>query len=416
MVRNKQEVVKVSIILPVYNHARWVGQAIHSVLSQTLGDFELIIIDDASQDASREVIDSVCQSAQDSRVRTICHAENRGAPASINEGLQQARGKYFAILNSDDVWDAGRLERLVSVAEAGGIDFMAADIMLLDADSQPKEHRESHWVSWFESLKQDYAGHGDFWATLLRGNFLITTSNFFFHHRVFEQVGGFADWRYVHDYDYALRVLLAGFRVQFLAGEKLLGYRLHDTNTIREKPLAAIEENMRLLLDYLPQLGNVLNAQRLQGLQVQLQNLYRYTREEWLTAVHERLLQKEQELLPLIEDRDRWIDERDAVIAKLSGQLELQGGWIADRDRWIAERDSLLQQQRSGLQDRDNWIADRDRWIAERDRWIAERDELIRRLQRDQQALLNSRSFRLGSFLLSPMRWFRQRFNEVSHA
>ncbi|QLQ30396.1 MAG: glycosyltransferase family 2 protein [Candidatus Thiothrix singaporensis] len=171
---------KVSVVLPVYNHARWVKQAIDSVLAQSFPAFECIIIDDASQDASWEVIQSTCQTAPEMRWHCLRHDANLGAPASINQGLQLAQGDYIAILNSDDVWDAERLQRLVTLAETQGLDFISTDVAVLDADSHPKEQDEPHWVAWFEGLKQDYADQQDFWATLLRGNCLITTSNFFF--------------------------------------------------------------------------------------------------------------------------------------------------------------------------------------------------------------------------------------------
>ena len=422
--------VKVSVILPVYNHARWVRQALDSVLAQSFTDVELIVIDDASQDASWEVIQAVCQENPAVAWQCLRHKTNQGAPASINEGLQLAQGDYLAILNSDDVWDAKRLERLVTLAERESVDFISTDVALLDGDSKPKEAAEPHWVTWFEALKQDYLTHADSWATLLRGNFLITTSNFFLHRRVYTQVGGFAELRYVHDYEYALRVWLAGFKTRFLLGEKLLGYRLHDSNTIREKPLAAIEENMRLLLGWLPRLQRVLDWQRLRGLETQLQDLYRYTREEWQTVVHQRLRVREQELFPLIADRDGWIAERDQVIADLQQYLVQHQQWLAERDSWvserngwIAERDAVIQLQGKHLTERDaviqlqgQHLIERDRWVADRDGWIAERDTLIGELQQHYHAVLASRAFRLGEALLHPLRRCRQWFMGVGHA
>lgn len=441
---HKQGEIRVSVILPVYNHARWVEEAINSVLAQTFHSFELFIIDDASQDTSWDVIQKLCRTHQDPRIHCVRHANNQGAPASINEGLARAQGEYLCILNSDDVWDEQRLARLVAVAAEQSVDFLASDVALLDPDSQPKEDREPHWVAWFEGLKQDYAQHHDVWASLLRGNYLISTSNFFFHRRVLEQVGNFADLRYVHDYEYLLRVWQAGFQLQFLVGEKLLGYRLHDRNTIREKPLAAIEENMQMLLRYLPQLQPQLTSQRLQGLEIQLQDLYRYTREEWLTALHERSLEKDQAFLPLLADRDRWVAERDAWlaerdaiiqqqtthIASLQQQVQEHQQWVADRDQWIGERDtwlverddiiqqqaSALEQQQQHLQQQAQWVADRDRWISERDQRIQEQQQQVQRLQAQQKALLASRAFRLGSALLAPLRRCRQLFTEVKHA
>ncbi|QLQ30397.1 MAG: hypothetical protein HZT40_00825 [Candidatus Thiothrix singaporensis] len=251
-----------------------------------------------------------------------------------------------------------------------------------------------------------------------------------FHRRVYERVGQFAELRYVHDYDYALRALLAGCSMAFLVGEKLLGYRLHGSNTIREKPLAAIEENMQLLLGWLPALSPVLDERRLFGLERQLKDLYRYTREEWLTAVHEHLQAREGELLPLIADRERWITERDHWIAErdqiITGQqglLAQQQQWLADRDQWItdrdgwlAERDAVIRLHTEQLEQHARWVADRDQWITDRDGWLAERDALIRQLQQQRQELLDSRAFRLGQALLNPLRWCRQRFMEVSHA
>ncbi len=415
--------IKVSVIMPAFNHARWVREALLSVLNQSCRAIELIVIDDASADATWAEIQSVREQFPEQAFYAVRHVNNQGAPATLNEGLQQAQGEYIAIINSDDVWDSSRLQRLLTLAETTGADFISTDMALLDADSQPAEAGEPHWVAWFEGLKQDYARHTDLLATLLRGNCLITTSNFFFHRRVYERVGEFADLRYVHDYDYALRVLDAGFQMQFLSGETLLGYRLHGTNTIREKPLAAIEENMRLLLGWLPCLHERFDEQRLQGLQTQLQDLYRYTREEWLTQVHQQVVAKEQELLPLIQDREQWIADRD--------------GWIAERDGWLAERDQLIDKLRQHLSEHQRWVADRDAWIAERDQmiarlradmtlhrqwmadrdgWIAERDSLIRLLQQQQYELRNSRAYRLGERLLSPLRRVRQFVGGVRYA
>ncbi len=437
------------MILPVYNHARWVQQALDSVLAQTFTAFELMVIDDASTDDSWAVIQAACATDPDARVRCWRHEHNQGAAATLNEGLRLAQGDYLAILNSDDVWDVMRLQRLVTLAQSQSLDFISTDVAVLDADSQPKAATEPHWVAWFEGLKQYDLAHADTQATLLRGNFLITTSNFFFHRQVHAQLGGFAELRYVHDYEYALRVVAAGFSVRFLHGEKLLGYRLHESNTIREKPLAAIEENMHLLLRWLPRCSS-LDKGRLGGIASQLQDLYRYTREEWLTLVHQRLLAREQELLPLIHDRDGWIAERDQIISALQQQLAQHQQWLAERatwviqrDAWIAERDQVIQQQAADLalrerlvaerdtwvRDRDGWIVERDAWIAERDGliqqqalalaaqqrwitdrdgWISERDTLIQRLQQQQHALLHSRAFRLGEALLNPLRRCKQ--------
>lgn len=416
----------VSIIIPAYNHAPWVGQALDAVLQQSLADWELILIDDASQDATWEVVVAWVNAQAEpirQRTRLLRHTQNQGAPATLNEGLGLARGEYVAILNSDDVWHPERLARLHDVAQQQGLDFVATAVDLWDADSQPKDATEPDWLAWYAGLAADYRSQGDFLRTLLRGNFFITTSNFFFRREVCLAQGGFADLRYVHDYEYVLRLTAAGLRLHCLWDEPLLHYRLHGSNTIREKPLAAIEENMQMLLGQLPLLHAELNQTRLQGLQIQLRDLYRYTREEWLAAIHHRLRERESTLFTLIADRDGWIAERDALIAQQQQWVTDRDGWIAgrdaqisglqqalataeawvrDRDGWIAERDALIGRQQQ-------WVQDRDGWIAERDAWIAERDAALVRVRHEHDALLNSRAYRLGMALLHPLRSLRAR-------
>jgi glycosyltransferase involved in cell wall biosynthesis len=416
-----EDTAKVSVVMPAYNHAKWVGQAIRSVLQQSFRDLELMVIDDASSDTTWEVVQKLFADTRDARLLPARHDQNQGAPATLNEGLQRARGEYLAILNSDDIWEPNRLARLVDYFERHPADFVGTDMVVLDANSIPKESSEPHWVTWFEELKRDYAGHGDIFATLLRGNFLISTSNFFFRRSVYQGVGGFSELRYVHDYDYALRVLASGFKLEFLP-EKLLGYRLHGSNTIRDHPLAANDEDMRLLLAWLPKLHGMLDVRRQESLAAHLEDVYRYSREGWMTKIHEELQEKERVLFELIDDRDRWIAERDQWItdrdhviqalqqknADLESWVADRDRWIADREHWIAERDGVIEQQARMLAERDGWVADRDRWIGERDLWLQERDALIDQLRQQQQALLTSRSYRLGKALLSPAHWWRR--------
>lgn len=90
---------KISVILPVYNAAQHLREAIDSVLSQTFTDFELIIINDGSTDRSDEIINSF----SDSRIVRINHASNRGLIATLNEGLDLARGECIARMDADDL-------------------------------------------------------------------------------------------------------------------------------------------------------------------------------------------------------------------------------------------------------------------------------------------------------------------------
>lgn len=99
----------ISVIMPVYNAAQFVREAIESVLAQTLGDFELILIDDASTDGSREVLARIT----DPRCRVLTHSANRGPAEARNRGIAGARGKFIAFLDADDVALPQRFARQV---------------------------------------------------------------------------------------------------------------------------------------------------------------------------------------------------------------------------------------------------------------------------------------------------------------
>jgi glycosyltransferase involved in cell wall biosynthesis len=106
----------VSVVVPNYNHAKYLRQRLESVLTQTYQDFELILLDDCSTDESRDVLRSFAGSA---RVRTEFNTENSGTPfKQWNKGVRQARGKYVWIAESDDYADPTFLERLTDVLES----------------------------------------------------------------------------------------------------------------------------------------------------------------------------------------------------------------------------------------------------------------------------------------------------------
>lgn len=100
---------RVTVFMPVYNREQTLRAAIDSVLGQTYGDFELLLIDDGSKDHSIEIV----RSYPDPRIRLVVHEKNQGIPKTRNHGLELARGELLAILDSDDVANRTRLARQV---------------------------------------------------------------------------------------------------------------------------------------------------------------------------------------------------------------------------------------------------------------------------------------------------------------
>jgi hypothetical protein len=126
---------RVSVVLPVYNAERFVGEAIDSILGQTLADFELIVIDDGSTDDTPRILaDRV---SRDPRIRLIAR-ENRGLTPTLNEGLEGARGPFVAIMNADDIALPERLERQVAFLDTHpAVAAVGSQTRLMLADGTP---------------------------------------------------------------------------------------------------------------------------------------------------------------------------------------------------------------------------------------------------------------------------------------
>ncbi len=112
----------VSIIVPVYNAAEYLPQTIFTVKKQTCKDWELLLVDDCSGDESLSVIEECLKQEPDTRIRLIRQKVNQGAAAARNRGLKEARGRYIAFLDADDLWLEDKLEeelRFMEKKQAG---------------------------------------------------------------------------------------------------------------------------------------------------------------------------------------------------------------------------------------------------------------------------------------------------------
>ena len=215
---------RVSAVVPLYNHAKYIEAAIDSALAQGEVLRELAVIDDGSTGGSAQVMERLAR--RDPRIRFRSQA-NQGAAATLNAGLRDCSGDYVAILNSDDAWLPGRLEALVLALEAApGAAIAASGIAFMDGHGAPVAN------AWYEEAMAFRTGRGMATA-LVNGNFLVSTSNFLFPRALVAEIGGFAALRYAHDLDFALRALALGHGIVLLDAA-LLRYRVHGRNTIAE--------------------------------------------------------------------------------------------------------------------------------------------------------------------------------------
>lgn len=128
----------VSIIMPSYNTANFISETIESVLAQTYSNWELIIVDDCSTDDTDAV---VCPYLADDRIRYLKNEKNSGAAVSRNRALREARGKWVAFLDSDDLWFPEKLEKQISFMKNKGYHFSYTNYIEMNEDSAPNGRR-----------------------------------------------------------------------------------------------------------------------------------------------------------------------------------------------------------------------------------------------------------------------------------
>ena len=179
----------VSIIMPTYNRGSIIGNAIDSVLNQTYTNFELLIIDDGSEDGTVEFLDSI----GDDRIKILTNKRNHGSSFSRNKGLRHAKGDFIMYLDSDNIWDPKYIETMIG-----------AFIQLPDADAI---YSGQYLFKGFDCTDPYAIRFGSYNKTLLHNRNYIDMNCFCHKKSVIDKVGGFDEriWRLI-DWDLILRV------------------------------------------------------------------------------------------------------------------------------------------------------------------------------------------------------------------
>lgn len=124
----------VSIIMPSYNTGHFIKETIESVLAQSYVNWELIIVDDCSTDNTDEVVSGFLY---DSRILYIKNKKNSGAAVSRNRALREAKGKWIAFLDSDDLWETEKLQKQISFMKDNDYHFSYTNYIEIDEASNP---------------------------------------------------------------------------------------------------------------------------------------------------------------------------------------------------------------------------------------------------------------------------------------
>ena len=208
---------KVSVIIPIYNGAKYIQTAIESVFNQTYTNYEIIVIDDGSTDETRKKLKPYWD-----KIRYL-YQENQGSAAARNVGIELAKGELIAFLDADDYWLLSeKLEKQVACFQEN------RSLGCINTGWQIVDDRGKHIQTvqpWHKAPKLDL-------ETWLKKK-CVLTSAMIFRREWLEKVGGFdQELRQSHDVDLVLRLSLAGCETVWLK-EETVGYRQHRENTTK---------------------------------------------------------------------------------------------------------------------------------------------------------------------------------------
>lgn len=119
-----------SVVMPSYNEQKNIEAAIRSVMRQTLQDWELLVVDDCSTDATVSIVKKLMQ--EDERIKLICSNCNQGVAAARNHGLDLCRGDYVALMDSDDIWFPDKLAKQIQLAQEKAADIVYCSYQIIN--------------------------------------------------------------------------------------------------------------------------------------------------------------------------------------------------------------------------------------------------------------------------------------------
>jgi glycosyltransferase involved in cell wall biosynthesis len=229
----------VSVIMPAYNVAPYVGAAIESVLDQTFTDLELLVIDDGSTDATFDV--AAAWAARDSRVQ-LMRKPNGGISSGRNHGLRAASGAVIAILDSDDVWSPDYLATQMRILERRPeIDIVTGNAWFLGGR-----------LNGLPARPVPYCRPAPDLAQILTDETAVFIMSIF-RYRVYQTIGGFDESLQTNeDYDFWLRAAIAGFL--FYRNDQPLGHYRRRDDSLSASELRMVRGILRVYQKLRPQL------------------------------------------------------------------------------------------------------------------------------------------------------------------
>ncbi|MCT7466319.1 glycosyltransferase family 2 protein [Aliarcobacter cryaerophilus] len=252
----------VSVVVPCYNHEKYVKETIESIINQTYKNIELIVIDDGSKDNSVEAIKEMIPACEKRFPRfEFRHRENKGLSATLNEMVDWAKGKYFTGCASDDIFLPSKISHLVEKLENSDDSYSVAfgDAIFIDDNSNEvyidrktgeyttEENGSKFFLDYYTFERDfDYKDEKSFgsYKTLLAGNYLPAMSYVIKLDKI-REVGAWTSGNTIEDWEMWLK-LSKDYKFAYI-DEPVAFYRWHDSNTCKTMKFELVIDSLKLL-------------------------------------------------------------------------------------------------------------------------------------------------------------------------
>lgn len=231
----------VSVVIPSYNHEKYIEETLGSILNQTFQDFEIIITDDGSSD---ETVNKI-KKFNDPRIKLFTFEKNKGACRAVNNCIINSKGKYIAYVSSDDVWELNKLEKqLEYIKENPEIGAVFTKAQIIDEDSNPYEAKNHVYSSIFDQenrSREEWLNHFFF-----KGN-CICHPSILINKDIYDEVGLYNEkMANIPDFEMWVRICLK-YDIHIM-DEKLIKFRIRagEANASGDKP----ETHIRARFEY----------------------------------------------------------------------------------------------------------------------------------------------------------------------
>lgn len=217
----------VSVIVPYYQHEKYIHDTIYSLLNQTLKDIEVIVVDDQSTDSGMSVVESF----NDARLHMIYRSHNGGPSAALNDGIRAAKSPYIALTGSDDISEPWRLEHQLSYISQKKATIAFSEPTLIDGDG--RELHEFMFPVFYNSPTRNSAS-SVLRDLFVRGNTYCAPTALI-RRDLFDDIGDFDETLVqLQDFDLWLRACSKGHEIA-LGTRRVTRYRLHGANLSHPK-------------------------------------------------------------------------------------------------------------------------------------------------------------------------------------